>query len=317
MEKELTVEISTNLIHEIALKNEAYVAKEGLTVEKEIDRISNTMISMSLSPDFTQMDVNAMNVYIENVINIEPSLLQISILNRWGELVFDKLSSLAIASDDFTNLSESEAFKAVEKKVPYFSNVRVSENTQEPYITIGQPILDVGNNLKGALIFKIDLKYIYTLTAKMEPGMEGTLYILSDDGYLISHPSIKEMMQNPDYSKYDYVKTVLAEKNGTIRADNKLISFYTNKYNWTTTIELPEQLALASVESNKQTVLSFIETSYTSISYTTLIIIVFVLITAVISSVLVARVIINPIVDLTLASARVAAGDLDIEMKKR
>ncbi len=317
LEQELTFEISSNLIKEISFKNESSAAKEGLIVEKEIERLRNTMIAMSVSPEFTALDIRDVNTYVDNILAIEPSVLQVAVLSKYGDILYDKTSPLAMVQEMIEDVIENPAFKILEKKQPYFSKVIISENTQEPYLTLGQPILDQGGNFKGALLFKIDLKFIYALSADRQVGEDGYLFLLSEDGYLISHPDQKEFLQNPDYSKYEHIRTILQQQEGTIQNDGDLLSFYTNKYDWTSVIVVPEETALQPVQANKATILSFVETVFRSISYTTVVIILLVLILAVISSIYIARIIINPIVELTEGTAKVAEGNLEERVKRK
>lgn len=316
LDQQLTQQISTELTQEISYKNEAIAKTEGLYVEQELDRIGNKLNTIALSPDLINMDMSGMNAYIENLLASEPAILEVTVVDKFGTVTYNKVNSFSLLSEETSDLAQKELFKALERKESYVSDVEVSSRTQLPYVTLGQPILQFGGNFEGGIIVNLDLNFIWNIVADKEVGENGFLYIISSEGQLISHPSKKELYQNSDYSKYDHIQEIIANKNGTLTKESELVSYYTNKYNWTTIIEIPTDKALASVEQNRNTVRSFISATFRSVGLTTGAVTLLVLIISVLASIVVTRQIIKPISELTKATQKVASGDLEMEIKK-
>lgn len=316
LDQQLTAQISDELTREISYKNEAIAKTEGLYVEQELDRIGNKLNTVALSPDMINMNTFGINAYLENLLASEPAILEVTVVDKFGSIVYNKVNSFSLLSEEPADLAQQEIFKALERKESYVSNVEISSRTQLPYVTLGQPIVQFGGNFEGGIIVNLDLNFIWNIVADKEVGENGFLYIISSEGQLISHPSKKELYQNSDYAKYEHIQEIIANKNGTLTKGNELVSYYTNKYNWTTIIEIPTDKALASVAQNQLTIRSFISDTFRSIGLTTGAVIFLVLIIAVFASILVTRQIIKPITQLTQATQLVAAGDLEMEIRK-
>lgn len=316
LEDELSETVRDKLTEEISYKNEAIAQTEGMYVEQEIDRIGNKMAALSISPEFMSLDVYRMSPYLENFLASEPAVLEVTILDKFGEKVYSKVSSYNLLNEDYIDVPEEEIFEALANKESFMSEVQMSSRTQLPYVTLGQPILQAGGNFEGAFILNLNLNFFDKLDVEELEKDQGMLYIISDKGRLISHPLTRELYQNPDYSKYDYIQTIMKTKQGTLLKGDNLVSYYTNKYNWITIIEIPTSVALSSVEENKQTILEFIANTLRSISITTGLIILLVLILIAISSIYITRTIIKPILDLTAATKNVSEGDYSLYIRK-
>lgn len=306
--------MSADLTKEISYKNEAIAKTEGLFVEQEIDRIGNKVSAMALSPDFHSLDIYGISAYVENVLASEPAILEITVVDKFGQRVYNKVNSFSLLSEDYIDVTENDIFRAIEQKESYISDVQISSRTQLPYITMGQPIVQVGGNFGGGIILNLNLNFIWNIVADKQVGNNSILYIVADDGQLISHPSTKELYQNSDYGKYDYIQEILKNKNGTLTKGKNLVSYYTNKYNWTTIIEIPTEEALASVGESRTNFHEFINNSLLSLALTAGFVIIIVLIMVAIISVFIARRMVNPIVELTAATQKVADGDLSQSM---
>lgn len=309
--------MSADLTKEISYKNEAIAKTEGLYVEQEIDRIGNKVSAMALSPDFTSQDIYGISAFVENLLASEPAILEITVVDKFGQRIFNKVNSFSLLSEDYIDLTENDIFRSLEQKESYISDVQISSRTQLPYITMGQPIVQMGGNFGGGIMLNLNLNFIWNIVADKQVGQNSILYIVAEDGQLISHPSTKELYQNSDYGKYDYIQEILHNKNGTLTKGKNLVSYYTNKYNWTTIIEIPTEEALASVEESRFNFHEFITNSLFSLALTTGLVIIVVLVLVAFTSVLIARRIVNPIVELTDATRKVADGDLSQSMPKK
>lgn len=316
LESDLNIQVSQALTREISYKDEAIAQTEGMYVEGEIDRIGNKMSAMALSPEFIELELLSINSYVENIISNEPAILEMAVINKWGEVVYDKVNSLSVMSEEYSELVDEELLRTVQAKESYLSDVSISSRSQLPYVTLGQPIIKFGGNFAGAIVINLNLSFIWDIAASKQVGESGILYIISPKGQLISHPSTRELYQNADYSKYDYIREIMATKNGTIQTANGLVSYFTNKYGWTTIIEIPVEQALATVNDNQLLVESFIKDTNQSMGLVTIAILLFILILTVVISFYVTRWLIDPIVKLTEGTRTVSGGNLSLVIEK-
>ncbi len=316
LKEDLSAQVSQALTREISYKDEAIAQTEGMYVEGEIDRIGNKMSALALAPDFMELNLLEINSYVENIISNEPAILEIAVVNKWGEVVYDKVNALSLMSEEYNEMIEKDLLAVIQSKESYLSDVSISSRSQLPYVTLGQPIIQFGGNFAGGIVLNLNLSFIWEIAASKQVGEKGMLYIISPKGQLISHPSTRELYQNADYSKYDYIREIIATKNGTIQTATSLVSFYTNKYGWTTIIEIPLDQALATVNDNQLLVQSFISSTNRSMGYVAIAILVFVLLFTLVASVYVTRWLINPIVKLTEATRTISRGNLNLAIEK-
>ncbi len=307
-------ETLTNLVSE---KNEAIAKTEGMYIEQEIEKVRERLKAMQLNPDFIRLDIENINAYAENFFAQEQSIMELAVVNSFGDRIYQKFNSASLESDEPANISEENVFKQVEKKISYTSPVEVSTSTQLPFIMLGEPILGNTGVFSGAIIVKLDLDFIREMVASTRIGKNGFLYIISAQGMLIAHPSEREFYQNQDYTRFDYINEILSKKNGTVTNEENLVSFYTNKYGWTIAVEIPTSEALLSVEQGKRTILSFVNATLQSIGYFTVLIILFGFIIATATAVFITRRIISPILNFTNATNRIARGEFSMQIEKQ
>jgi len=298
-------------------KNEAIAKTEGMYIEQEIERIRENLRAMQLNPDFIKLDVENINAYAENFFAHEPSIMELSVVNSFGDRIYQKFNSTTLESDEPGNIGDADIFRQTEKKRAYTSPVDVSTSTQLPFITLGEPILGNTGVFSGTIIAKIDLDFVREIVSTLQIGTKGILYIISPEGKLIAHPSIRESYQNPDYGKYEFVKEILTKKKGTVSNEDNLVSFYTNKYGWATVVEVPTSEALLSVEQGKRNILSFVNATLQSIGSFTVLILLFGFIIATAAAVFITKRIISPILNFTSATNRIAQGELSLKIEKQ
>lgn len=313
---DLNTQVSQELTREISYKDEAIAQTEGMYVEQEIDRIGNKISAMALAPEFIELDLLNISAYVENIISNEPAVLEVAVVNKWGDVIFDKVNSLSVMSEEYSELIDEELLNAIQAKGSFLSDVSISSRSQLPYVTLGQPIIKFGGNFAGGIVLNLNLSFIWDIAASKQVGESGILYIISPKGQLISHPSTRELYQNSDYSKYEYIREIMATKNGTIQTANSLVSYYTNKYGWTTIIEIPVEQALATVNDNQLLVESFIVNTNRTMGIVAIAILMFIFVLTIIISIYVTRWLITPIVNLTEATRTISDGNLNLTIKK-
>ena len=130
--------LEENLIHQntetlsrlVAEKNEAIARNEGTYIEQEIDKVREKLKAMQLDPDFINLDAENINAYSENLFAQESSMMELTVTDNRGDPIYRKFSSQSLESDETINVSSEDVFKEVGKKLPYTSEVEISNATQ-------------------------------------------------------------------------------------------------------------------------------------------------------------------------------------------
>jgi signal transduction histidine kinase len=317
LQKKLVSEISVDIREEILAKNLAQATSEGKFIEEVIDKIGNPLGVLAVSPDFLSFNIYGIGNYADNIMTENIPILEFTVINEWGEVVYKKENSFSLSAINTKSLLE-EAFKETKKsKKSVITDVKIAENSQQPYVILSQPILDYGGNFKGAVTVTLSLGFVSELLGNKENEKDATTFIISKEGMLISHPSMFEVTQNLDYSKYDHIRTILNKKNGNLEFDGKLCSYYTTKYGWAVIIEIPIETALASIEQNKSTINAFIKITLNSISYAIIIIIILAIAVCIIVAIVITNRTIQPILELTHATEKISKGNFQLQIENK
>ena len=295
---------------EISYKNEAITGIVGREIEEQISKIDYKILAMSLSSIFKNMDLEKIKLYCNTILYETPFILEISVVNKRGEEIFKISRDVAISEEDYKDLSNEIGFKSIQKRQFYVSDVNISEITYLPYVSVARPVEQYKGKFEGGIFAKVDLGFIWDIVAGKEVGEKGFLYIISDKGMLIAHPSKKEIYENPEYYKYAYIKKILGTQKGTILKEDNLLSFSTNKYSWKTLVEIPLEEAMQSVEKTKNTISDHIRATFQSIGISSLVIVILIIITLVPIGIGITKNIVNPILSLTAAAEEISKGNL-------
>ncbi|GIV34731.1 MAG: hypothetical protein KatS3mg031_2266 [Chitinophagales bacterium] len=304
------------LTQAISERNEAIAAMEASYIEQEIKQTLARLAAMQLDPDFIKLDMENVYAFAENLFVQDSSVLELKVIDPLGNPVFQKFNPQLLETDDPAVFLPEDLLNALRRKKPIVGPVELSSISKEPIVTLGQPMLDNTGAFAGALIVKLGLHFIQQIVAPKKFGGNGYMMIVSDQGRIIAHPLMKELLQNPEYYRFDFIKEVVKRKNGTLRVDDHLVSFSTNQFGWTTIVLVPVEEALAATERSKQTVLSFINATLQSVTYFTVLIILFGSLIAVAATIFISKKIINPILDFTQATQRISAGELSLRLEK-
>lgn len=317
LQKKLVGEISGDLRNEILAKNLSFATTEAKNIEQVVDQIGSLLSVLSVSPDFIKNDVYGINNYAENIMSDKVPILEFTVINEWGQRIFKKENSFSLSGID-SRLAISSVFKLVkDSKKSELSEVLIAENSQQPYIILAQPILDYGGNMKGMIAATVSLGFISEALGIANDNKKGITYIISSKGMLISHPNMFEVTQNLDYSKYEHIQRILKDKEGAFENNSKLYSFYTTRYGWKTIVEIPNEIALASIEKNKSTINAFIKITLNSISYAIAIVIILSIAVCIIVAILVTNRTIKPILELTSATKKISEGDFNLKVENK
>jgi signal transduction histidine kinase/CheY-like chemotaxis protein/HAMP domain-containing protein len=111
-------------------------------------------------------------------------------------------------TNDRTEWSNSELFsKPISTGSIYHSPVFFSDNSGEPVLNIGVPIVDLRTlEPKGVLIAEMRLKFLWHRISILKIGSQGTAYLTDLDGRVVVHPNRSMVLRStkikiPDTSK--------------------------------------------------------------------------------------------------------------------
>ena len=313
LEGNITAQTSSDLTREISYKNEFIAKYESLNMAAQLDRIIYRLGTMADSPDFKHNNPE-IEEFINQVISEEQNIIEINVVDKEGEAIYRKEKVVSLTHKIEENVSQSAVFAAMSRKEVFISQVEIYTSKDEPTITVGIPILLYNGKFEGGIIAKVGLGFLWQIVASKEVGEGGKLYVISETGTLITHPIRKEIYQNPEFYRYDFIREIMDLNDGTIQHEEMLVSFATNKYGWSTIIEIPIQNALASVETSRASLLYFTNASLRKILIITLLIVLLVIVLSTISGVYITKVIVDPIINLTQATEKISGGDLSLRI---
>ncbi len=152
--------------------------------------------------------------------------------------VADSTGNVIASSDPETstglNISEKIYFKEALKGNISISDVFLSSASKKPVFVIAAPVKQE-DRLTGAVCCTVSLEYFTNhFIAPVKIGKTGYIYIINKTGEIISHPK-KEMILKINVNDFDFGKTILKNKKGTI-------SHVTNNIEKITTFEKHSEL---------------------------------------------------------------------------
>ena len=212
-------------------------------------------------------------------------------------------------SSDFeprkTDYSKNEAFlKMIDQKNPAISKVYFSPD-HSPYITIAVPVKKL-DELSMALISEIRLNSIWKIVEGIKLK-DSRAFLVDENGYALAHSEEKKIYRGENLKSSPAVGLVLKGENGSIEekvaseGESEWLSAYAPiaPFGWGLIIRQPIKSAYA---------FSF------RMQEVALIIILLAIISSIILSFLITGWITSPLEELTRATAKVAAGDFNINI---
>jgi len=184
------------------------------------------------------------NSYIQKITILSPLGHELSIINPSGSIPNGELSYEVY----------SEPFKSAVAGIPAISQVYYIANDQEPQIDIFFPIFNSKHTSVGVVKMEVNLDQLRTELSHIRLGNNGYIYVVDNNGLLISHPSQAYVLQRPILTSRKVIADALAhkassfqdeqyinEKNVPVVAKAILIS----DYNWVAVFEQPASEAFS------------------------------------------------------------------------
>lgn len=188
------------------------------------------------------------NYTIKNNGYINGFIDEITILSSLGHELIKVNSSGPVPQSKLTYEVYSDPFKSAVAGIPAISQVYYLGTNSEPYIDTFYPIFDEKHAVIGVVKMQVNLNQLRNEIAKIKLGQNGYVYVVDNNGLLISHPSQAYVLQKPVLTSRKIVNDALAniqpssqdhmyrnEKNVKVIADAVKIP----QYNWVAVFEQP------------------------------------------------------------------------------
>lgn len=298
------VNASLNIIgmREAATQANLNVTKQiSSEVKRHMDNAQGLVEALAASPSATQFDAGALRELVVAAQQKNDQFELIFVMDHTG-------MQIARTTGNLANRSDRAYFKEAMKGATYFTDVYISTFTNAPCVTISTPIKDKNGAIIGVMAADVSIKALWDIVERCTIGKTGYVDVVDQKGTVIAHPDRERVFAKDDFSRFDYVKNVIAGQTGfgetiSTRGDRTL-TVYTpvNKYGWGVIAHEP------------------VLEVFSSLIYSSIIAGVILLLAigvAIYAAFKVAGGIVNPLKDLIAAADKIAGGDLTntIEIK--
>ena len=298
------VNASLNIIgmREAATQANLNVTKQiSSEVKRHMDNAQGLVEALATSPSATQFDAGALRELVVAAQQKNDQFELIFVMDHTG-------MQIARTTGNLANRSDRAYFKEAMKGATYFTDVYISTFTNAPCVTISTPIKDKNGAIIGVMAADVSIKALWDIVERCTIGKTGYVDVVDQKGTVIAHPDRERVFAKDDFSRFDYVKNVIAGQTGfgetiSTRGDRTL-TVYTpvNKYGWGVIAHEP------------------VLEVFSSLIYSSIIAGVILLLAigvAIYAAFKVAGGIVNPLKDLIAAADKIAGGDLTntIEIK--
>lgn len=286
--------LTTSMEKEIANKNFLLAKSLASEVERFLEEPLRLLYQIQDVVDGKGLILNYINSYLDSVISNYTFFDMIMITDHWGAV-----KQLAPYNKDFVDIDMSgHTFfrKTRESRQPYWSPTFISMQTSHPTLTVS---IRTALNL---IIGYLNLSTLNSMIEKVKIGTEGYAAITDRDGIVIAHPNPSFVSQRLSIQSFYPVQQAMQGREGTFeysiegidRLGSVIIIPHTG---WIVAVIQPVGEAYASVRK---------------IRFVLWVGIVVALVLACITALIILRKTLQPLVQLTKHSQKIADGDYDL-----
>ncbi len=216
----------TQLERSAANQQSVLLTSMAQRVNSALDTKINTVIATSQDTDITNINPDAAQLKLLQYANRNRDVIRISLVDNKGDERIVIKNGLVI--DERTNIRDSEAFEVVTfvSNKAYVSNVRTEDGL--PTMTISVPLLGLsqlgdqnltnsealarrfGADILGALVVDVSLTDVWEAITSAQLGGEGYVYLIDNQGQLLTHPDEEFFATQPDVRNVKEVQDALA-----------------------------------------------------------------------------------------------------------
>lgn len=177
----LSFQTHTALLHDLQ-RERSHAAAEKINAY--IDDIKRKISYLARVRGLSDLPPDIRHNFLEGLIRHNAAYDIVAIVNQYGHII----SEVAPYGHSFQNdLSNSSAFiRAFQEQEDFFGSVVFDETVGLPLVTIAIPVRNQEDMIDGALVAKVNLKYLWFLVSNTEIGERGYAYILDDRRFLVA-----------------------------------------------------------------------------------------------------------------------------------
>ena len=180
--------------------------------EREVNVVGDNNVFKELFNKENENRFHEANEELLKVMKYIPQFEAISVADKNGKVI----ASNDTAEIGTMDISDRDYFKTSMQGNTVFSDAIISKLSGNPIVVVATPVI-VEKEARGVLFATISLADFNSIFIdSIVVGEEGYAYILDKNGIVLSHPDKSNILRT-DFSKYDFGKQILLEKNGYIR----------------------------------------------------------------------------------------------------
>ena len=306
--------ISAFQVQRIAIANQQQiVAQEAAnTVTNLIQEKFNALEAAVQLNDPASKSTEEQETILETILGFDRAIQMVVLLTPEGvpSATATRLaqSTSVNAGSQLDSETQAKLFAKTQAGERYISPVYVDNVTNEPFVVIATPDIDVFGDFQGILMAQVNLKFMWDLVDRLEIGNTGQAYVIDKQGNLIAFGDVTRVLAGESVSHLDEVAEFINDTGLTDKTLGEISrgidgTMVTATYvplgepDWAVVTELPLSEAFQGIFQNLGTALFVLLASS---------------VLAGLVGGLVAQRLAVPLVDLTNTAIQVAQGDLNL-----
>jgi len=170
-----------------------------------IDQIFNTLeVSDEISRAFITRDADR-ELLLENLMILQPALREVSLLDKQGQEEMKQARLVAITDEALKSYADTDLFRNIEQGQRYISPVYIGDITTEPLVKLATPLKNAFDDVIGAILVEVNLKFMWELVGNLRIGQTGQAYVVDSQGNLLAAPDILQVLQGDNVQNLDPV----------------------------------------------------------------------------------------------------------------
>lgn len=165
--------------------------------------------------DFANSDQEKILLIIEKLLGDESSFRQIVVVNSQGEELARTSRFSSQMRYELTRETFNSIFADISQKSNYIGPTTIDEINNEPLVVLAVPIMDVFDDVKGAAIVEVNLKFMWDLVNGMKIGENGQAYVVDKMGNLIAFGDITRVLAKENINNLEEVKRFVNNEDKT------------------------------------------------------------------------------------------------------
>jgi len=197
----LTAQNVNNQVDEVANAQNSIAAQIGLQAKDIADHVELHAQLFSYENNLLTLDKEERKIALTRFMTFEGDIEQISLLDSTGQEITRVSQSRIISDSELEDLSKESVFiyPAASGKT-YYSAIMISDDTNEPTITIAIPIHDPRtNSTVGVLVVNSKMIKIWTLVDEKSRELDQEIFVISQDFLLVAHPNHSAVLRGETF----------------------------------------------------------------------------------------------------------------------